>query len=377
MSNFSPDEISHYQRHLGLDKIGESGQEKLQQSSILIVGVGGLGCPALQYLVAAGVGRIGIIDSDLVELSNLQRQILFTYDDIGKYKAETAKNKISRLNPHIKIEYFNDRLCAENIEERLEEYSIILDGSDNFETKYLLNDASVLFNKVLIYGSIFEFSAQVSVFNYNNGPTYRCLFPEPPSANALPPCAESGVLGVLPGIVGSIQANEAIKVITGIGDTLSGKLLLFDALSLKTQFIQVNLRPESRNITSLAPINLKCATSKDEDLGIQEIDPLTMIAMNESGKTDLIIDVRELWERELSKISPSIHIPLAHFEQPEKIEFPELISSSSHIILYCKAGVRSRMACKSLEAIGYKNLYNLSGGITEWGNTLNSQGLYQ
>ncbi len=366
MSCFSPSEISHYQRHLSLEKIGESGQKKLKESSILVVGAGGLGCPALQYLAAAGVGRIGIIDSDQVEQTNLQRQILFNYDDIGKYKAETAKNKISRLNPHIEIEYFNDRLCAENIKKRLEKYSIILDGSDNFETKYLLNDASVIFNKVLIYGSISEFSAQVSVFNFNCGPTYRCLFPEPPGVNALPPCSEGGVLGVLPGIVGTIQANEAIKVITGIGDILSGKLLLLDALSLKTQFIQVNLRPESRNIKSLAPTNLKCATSENAGSVVQEIDSFSVRAMNESGKTDLIIDVRELWERELSNIPSSVHIPLGQFEQPDQIEFSELISKSSHIILYCKAGVRSRMACKSLEAMGYKNLYNLSGGIMEW-----------
>ena len=264
MSDLSSAESLHYQRHLALSQFGISSQKKLKSSSILVVGAGGLGCPALQYLAAAGVGKIGIIDGDKVEASNLQRQVLFTYDDIGKYKAETARNKISLLNPHVEIEHFNERLTSENIEERLRAYSVILDGSDNFETKYLLNDASILFNKVLIYGSIFEFSAQISVFNLNNGPTYRCLFPEPPSGDALPPCTEAGVLGVLPGIAGSIQASEAIKVMTGLGEPLSGKLLLFDALTLKTQVVTFNLRPDSRNIKNLPAFTPTCSALRDE-----------------------------------------------------------------------------------------------------------------
>jgi len=372
MSELSSAESLHYQRHLALSQFGISSQKKLKSSSILVVGAGGLGCPALQYLAAAGVGKIGIIDGDKVEASNLQRQVLFTYDDIGKYKAETARNKISLLNPHVEIEHFNERLTSENIEERLRAYSVILDGSDNFETKYLLNDASILFNKVLIYGSIFEFSAQISVFNLNNGPTYRCLFPEPPSGDALPPCTEAGVLGVLPGIAGSIQASEAIKVMTGLGEPLSGKLLLFDALTLKTQVVTFNLRPDSRNIKNLPAFTPTCSALRNKGESISEIDTLDMKKMNESGKTDIIIDVREQWERDELKISPSIHIPLGCFEHPEQIEFPVSITHDSHIVLYCKAGVRSRMACHALQALGYRNLYNLSGGIMEWSDYPNT-----
>ena len=237
MTEFCRDELEFYQRHITLSMIGEEGQKRLKNASVLVVGAGGLGCPALLYLTAAGVGRIGIIDDDIVETSNLQRQILFKQNDVGKQKAETAYLSLSQNNPHIHFDFYNERLNPENAEKVLSEYSIIIDGSDNFQTKYLLNDACLMFNKVLIYGSIYEFSGQISVFNFENGPTYRCLFPEVSKNDPAGSCAEVGVIGALPGVIGSLQATEAIKVITGVGQVLSGKLLLYNALNQETKLL--------------------------------------------------------------------------------------------------------------------------------------------
>ena len=241
-------EIKRYARHLILPEIGEEGQLKLKQAKILVIGTGGLGCPVLHYLCAAGAGTIGIIDGDKVEESNLQRQILFSSCDVGKQKADVAKEKLSGQNPLIKITAYCQLLTANNALEVITEYDIVIDGSDNFATRYLVNDACVILNKILVFGSIFKFEGQVSVFNYQNGPTYRCLYPEPPSHGEIPNCAEAGVLGVLPGICGTLMANEVIKIITGTGKVLSGELLAFDALNMQFNFFKVVLNPENKKI---------------------------------------------------------------------------------------------------------------------------------
>ena len=332
MIDFSPTEIEHYQRHLSLSGFGESAQKKLKEAKVLVVGAGGLGSPALKYLVAAGVGRIGIVDDDRVEKSNLQRQILFDCKDVGKSKTKVAISKLSEMNPHVKLESFPVRINAQNIESIFHNYSIVLDGSDNFATRFLINDACVLFDKILIHGSIFEFTGQVSVFNFLGGPTYRCLFGEPPTDKALSPCSEVGVLGVLPGLIGTMMATETIKVITGIGDVLSGKLWLYDALSQQSRIIKFERNLSFSGVIRLSVIDSNC----------------------------------QLMNRENQCIEPSTHIPLGEFSDPEKIKLPKEISKNSSIIIYCKAGVRSRTACEVLFSLGYKNLFNLSGGMIEW-----------
>ena len=271
----SVDETNHYKRHLSLPLIGVEGQEKLKNSSVLVIGAGGLGCPVLQYLAAAGIGKIGIIDDDVVEVSNLHRQVLYSMADIGKSKAMVASQKISEMNPFIKICPYTLRIDAKNAEFLLKEYDIIVDGTDNFSSRYLINDACVLYNKVLVYGAIFQFEGQVSIFNFNGGPTYRCLFPEPPKSNSLPNCSEAGVLGVLPGIIGSLQALEVIKLVTGLGNVLSGRVLLYDALVQKSRIIKLNLQPQNRKILKLDEISTQCENQfmiKNEK-EIVELDP--------------------------------------------------------------------------------------------------------
>ena len=360
----SGEEISQYQRHLSLPSFGSVAQGKLKCASVLVIGAGGLGCPALQYLTAAGVGKIGIVDNDVVEVSNLQRQILFSRDDLGQFKAEVAVMKLSRMNPFINIQAHVVRFSAENAESLLNGYDIILDGTDNFPSRYLINDASILFDKILIYGAIYQFEGQLSVFNYKGGPTYRCLFPEPPGAEALPSCSEVGVLGVLPGIIGNFQALEAIKVIAQIGEPLSGKVLLYDALNQKSQLLTLKSQKKSREITELKENPVNCLTNIDKKM-IKEIMPQDFFKMIKEEQEILVLDVREDWEREISKISPSFHIPLGEFTS---IEGPHLPTESkdANIVIYCKAGVRSRMACESLENKGFQNLFNLTGGILNW-----------
>ena len=365
MNPLTAKELEHYQRHLSLRGFGETGQQQLRNSSVLVVGVGGLGCPTLQYLVAAGVGKIGIIDDDLVERSNLQRQVLFDYNDIGKPKVSAANSKLSRMNPHIQIISYFERLDLNNIEKIFDNYSVVIDGSDNFPTRFLVNDACILLDKILIHGSIFEFTGQVSVFNYQNGPTYRCLYGEPPSSGSLPNCSEIGVLGVLPGIVGSMLAMEAIKVITGVGHVLSGKLWLYDALEQSSRIIKLEKDSNLPKVISLSSHKQTCESMNKHNLPINEISAsqCQKMILDESY---VIIDVREGWEREFNKIDPSTHIPLGHFSNPDNLELLDFIDKDSKIIIYCKAGVRSRQACKTLSALGYKNLFNLKGGMIEW-----------
>ena len=365
--DFSAEEIEQYQRHLSLPDFGPEAQGKLKGAAVLVVGAGGLGCPALQYLAAAGVGKIGIVDDDRVDASNLQRQVLYTHDDIGQPKAEVAARRLTKLNPYVEIVPLVARLTRENAKGVLDGYEIVIDGTDSFNSRYLINDACVLFDKILIYGAIHQFEGQVSVFNLGDGPTYRCLFPEPPPAGSVPNCAEIGVVGVLPGIIGCMQALETIKVISGTGDSLSGKLLLYDALSNTTRTLGLSPDPKSREISELPEEASFCkANVAQPDSAITEIEPVELVRMMKKNPDLLLLDVREDWERELSRIDPSSHCPVGHFSQPAGPSLPTEFQPGREVAVYCKAGVRSMMACQSLEAMGYQKLYNLNGGMMRW-----------
>lgn len=346
------EEKQQYDRHIILDEIGLSGQEKLKQARVLVIGAGGLGCPILQYLTASGVGTIGIIDNDVVSQSNLQRQVLYTHNDIGKSKAQTAAYRLSGLNPFVNFVVYNERLSTENAIHLFNLYDIIVDGSDNFATRYLVNDAAVLNNKPVVFGSIFKFEGQVSVYNFKNGPTYRCLYPTPPEANTVPNCSEIGVLGVLPGIIGSFQANEVIKIICGIGTVLTKKLLTFNTLTM--QQVVLNYKKD-RSITIDAlqeNYDLNCALTR------QAISEITMKELKSSQEEYTLLDVRTLLEREYFNIG-GLHIPLQELDS----SFDE-INTDKQIIVYCKAGMRSEMAIHILKEKGLKNnLINLKGGL--------------
>lgn len=343
-------EEEQYNRHLILEEIGLTGQEKLKQSSVLVVGAGGLGCPVLQYLTASGVGTIGIIDDDLVSQSNLQRQVLYTHQDLGKHKAECAANRLSALNPYVKFQVFKERLSPKNAIALFNLFDIIVDGTDNFPTRYLINDAAVLTNTPFVFGSIFKFEGQVSVFNYNNGPTYRCLFPTPPKPDSVPNCSDIGVLGVLPGIIGSFQANEVIKIICGIGNLLSGKLLTINTLTMQQRIL--NYSKEGNTVISALQDNY------DTFCGIETRAEITLKELKAYQHNYTLLDVRTPLEREHFNLG-GLHIPLQELDRRYKE-----ITTNKDIIVYCKAGMRSQMAIHILREKGLKNnLINLKGGI--------------
>ncbi len=353
--NLTPQEKKQYHRHLILNQIGEEGQLKLKQAKVLVIGAGGLGCPVLQYLTAAGVGTIGIVDGDTVDQSNLQRQILYTVDDIGKSKAQTAANRLSKLNPFVNFKVHQAYLSKENALDLFQQYDLIVDGTDNFPTRYLVNDASVIANKPLVFGSIYTFQGQVAVFNYEGSATYRCLYPTPPAAGSVPNCSEIGVLGVLPGIVGSLQANEVIKLITGIGAPLVNKLLYFDALSLQQQVLGFS-KNESIQITAFENnYNYFC--------GVPDTDNMNTISANDFLKDKenyLLLDVRTYDEYEYENIEGQ-HIPLDELE--ERLgEIP----NHKTLVVMCASGKRSAKAIELLLEYNYpKTLMNLEGGINE------------
>ncbi len=367
----SKEELKRYDRHILLSEIGISGQEKLKNAKVLVIGAGGLGCPILQYLTSAGIGTIGIVDFDVVDISNLQRQILYTVDDIGKLKVDCAINKLSRQNPFVNFSAYNTQLSNQNALEIIKKYDIVIDGTDNFPTRYLVNDACVILNKPLVYGSINKFEGQVSVFNYSDfknkkRPTYRCLFPEPPSAADVPNCSEAGVLGVLPGIVGSFQANEAIKIITGIGNVLLGKLLMINALSM--QFYTIAFE---RNETVANSITLQQFKNNDYELFCNGSYPklnneitvmeLHQLLINDRNSIQLV-DVREVGEQPLVEILKEINIPLNII-----IKNADQINLSKKVVVFCKSGVRSSAAIQKLQTEkGLDNLFNLKGGVMEW-----------
>ena len=351
-----------------LEGFGVEAQQKLKAASVLVVGAGGLGCPALQYLASAGVGRIGIIDNDVIEISNLQRQFLYLSTDVGKSKSECAAKRLSQHNPNIQAEPHTKRLSQKNITEIFKMYDVIIDGSDNFETRYLVNDACVILGKPLVFGAIFKFSGQLSVFNFENGPTYRCLFPNPPGPDALPPCGEAGVLGVLPGIIGAMQALESIKIITGVGEVMSGRVLLFDSLGQRFNELKLSLVPENQKIKKLETIKVSkmChSPMQNKSIEIKELNPHEFVEIYKNNSTINVIDVRESWERELEHIQPSKHIPLGEFYESDITDLlPQ--SRSDEIVVYCKAGVRSMDACRVLNELGFERIYNLEGGMMRW-----------
>lgn len=371
------EEIARYSRHLLLPEIGMRGQEKIKSAKVLVIGAGGLGCPALQYLTAMGIGEVGIVDFDKVEESNLQRQILYSVEDIGKLKTEAAVSKLSKQNPFVKFNSYPVRLDNQNAIEFFSKYDLIIDGTDNFATRYLVNDACVILNKPLIYGSIYKFEGQVSILNYTDssgqpGPTYRCLFPTPPLSGSIPNCSEIGVLGVLPGIIGTLQATEAIKIISGIGAALSGKLLLFDALAMSFQVIEI---VRNNEWIYSAPKNTKeflktdyeyfCG-NKNSGSSTKSIsaDELKLIIEN---KLDVqLLDVRETFEEPQISELMDLKIPLADIHNQT-----HLISKNKKVIVFCKSGSRSKRAIEILEKdFGFTNLHNLEGGIISYSKSI-------
>ncbi|TYP77137.1 HesA/MoeB/ThiF family protein [Aquimarina intermedia] len=349
----SKNEKKQYNRHLILEEIGSMGQEKLKQFKVLVVGAGGLGCPVLQYLTAAGVGTIGIVDDDVVDQTNLQRQVLYTVDDIGSSKVEVASQKLKRLNPNIAFDIYNERLNKENVVAIFSKFDIIVDGTDNFPTRYLVNDGAVLANKPVVFGSIFKFEGQVSVFNYQHGPTYRCLFPEPPGEDALPNCSDIGVLGVLPGIMGSLMANEVLKMILDLGKSLNGKLLCLDALSLYQQIVTFS-KNENSKITSLQDdYHIFCGT--------QEIQSISLDDYQNKCKEYVLLDVRTISEHEKFNIG-GYHIPL-HDLVNKAMELPH----DKPVVVCCQSGIRSKKAIQLLSNLRKDlTLLNLEGGLNQF-----------
>lgn len=343
-------ETIRYSRQTILPEIGVEGQLKLKAARVLIIGAGGLGCPVLQYLAAAGVGTIGIVDYDKVEESNLQRQILYSSGDVEKYKAEVAKEKATSLNPFIHIEAYVISVTKENVLQLIEPYDIIVDGSDNFTTRYLVNDACVIMRKPLVFGSIFKFEGQVSVFNYKNGPTYRCIFPDMPDADTAPNCATIGVVASLPGIVGTYQANETIKIITGAGEVLSGRLLIIDALHMQMQSFCFSTIEKNKNITHLGNYEYDYVP----DSFTIQLEALQQLLQTEKIQ---LVDVREPEEHITFNIG-GMNIPLAHLLTNEA-----LLTINQTIILYCASGMRSKKGVEILAGRGLKNVLSLQDGI--------------
>lgn len=340
-----------YSKQTILPEIGMEGQEKLKAAKVLVIGAGGLGCPVLQYLTAAGVGLIGIADGDNIEISNLQRQVLYSEREIGQGKAATAEKKLSALNPHVTFCLHPVFIDDSNALAILKQYDIIVDGSDNFATRYLVNDACVILNKPMVSGAIYKFEGQVSVFNYKNGPTYRCIFPEPPGADESPNCADIGVVASLPGIIGTIQANEVIKIVTGIGEVLSGKLMVIDTLTMHTHSFSFKLNEANKKITELRVEPQYC----EPPAGAIAYDDLKQIMKH--NNTLQLVDVREPEEHEIKNIG-GINIPFSIFT----IGYTTLDPANT-IILYCASGVRSDHAAKLLIQKGYKKVFNLKGGV--------------
>ena len=359
--NFTKEELARYNRHIIIPEFGIEAQKKLKAAKVLVIGSGGLGSPLLLYLAAAGVGTLGIVDLDVVDDSNLQRQVLFGVQDIGTPKVEAAKIRLKQLNPHIKIKTYNTQFTSKNALEIIKDYDVVADGTDNFPTRYLVNDASVLAGIPNVYASIFQFEGQVSVFNYTDkngtkGPNYRDLYPTPPEPGLIPNCAEGGVLGVLPGIIGSLQANEVIKVITGVGEPLSGRFFVFDALTFETRTLKITKRANSTEIKELIDYEQFCGISAIEK-PVKEISTLELENWISNGEDFQIIDVRETSEYEQINIGAHL-IPLG-----EVIARNHEIEREKKVVIHCRSGARSAKAIRQLEEIGFDNLYNLKGGI--------------
>jgi adenylyltransferase/sulfurtransferase len=375
LPDLSPDEIKRYSRHLIMPEVGMDGQRRLKAGSVLCIGAGGLGSPAAMYLAAAGIGRIGFVDFDVVDFSNLQRQLLHGTSDVGRSKNESAKSRVNDLNPHVQVDTYETMLSSQNALELFREYDVILDGTDNFPTRYLVNDACVLTGKPNAYGSIFRFEGQASVFGTKDGPCYRCLYPEPPPPGLVPSCAEGGVLGVLPGIIGVIQATEAIKLITGIGEPLIGRFLIYDALRMRFRELKLRKDPEcpvcgtNPSVTKLIDYEQFCgirpepaaAQTSGAAVSEWEITPVELKKKMDAGDEPFVLDVREPNEYQINRIPGSTLIPLG--ELPRRYqELPR----DREIVTQCKMGGRSAKAQEFLKTVGFTNVKNLKGGILEW-----------
>jgi molybdopterin/thiamine biosynthesis adenylyltransferase/rhodanese-related sulfurtransferase len=366
-AGLSSAEVFRYSRHLILPEVGLEGQEKLKAARVLLVGAGGLGSPVALYLAAAGVGHLGIVDFDVVDETNLQRQVLHGTRDVGRPKLQSARDRIADLNPHVEVTPYEVRLTSANALEILRGYDVVIDGTDNFATRYLTNDACVLLGIPNVYGSIFRFEGQVSVFATSHGPCYRCLFREPPPPGLVPSCAEGGVLGVLPGTIGTLQATEAIKVLLGIGEPLVGRLLLYDALSAVIRTVNVRKDPRcpacgTREIRSLIDYDAFCGVAADPaDDAVPEITPVELAVRLRNGEALDLLDVREVGEWQVARIEQARLVPLAtlpsifHSLDPER-----------DVVVHCKGGGRSARAVRQLRAAGFRRVWNLVGGIQRW-----------
>ena len=370
----STEELQRYQRHLALPEFGLAGQEKLKNASVLIIGAGGLGSPSALYLAAAGVGRLGLVDFDQVDASNLQRQLLHGEADVGRPKVQSARDALHRLNSRVQLDLHEVRLDSGNALTLLRGYDLVLDGTDNFTTRYLVNDACVLLGKPNVYGSIFRFEGQASVFHAGLGPCYRCLYPEPPPSDLIPNCAEGGVLGVLPGLIGVIQATEAIKLLTGIGEPLIGRLLLYDALKMTVRTLRINRDPDcpvcgsQPSIKSLADTVVSCnraCTPVKEKPMIPEVNPVELNKELAAGRKLVLLDVREPHEHALGTLPKATLLPLGQLPQALSTLNPE-----SDIVAYCKAGGRSAQAVAFLQQQGFRKIRNLTGGILAWADKI-------
>ena len=368
----SPDEIARFSRHLILPEVGMEGQKRLKGASVLCVGTGGLGSPLLLYLAAAGVGRLGIVDFDVVDHSNLQRQVIHGTSWVGKPKIESAKARILEINPHCQVDLYETALTSENALEIIRPYDIVCDGTDNFPTRYLVNDACVLLGKPNVYGSIFRFEGQATVFNLDaESPNYRDLFPEPPPPGLVPSCAEGGVVGVLPGIIGVIQATEAVKIITGIGTTLSGRLLLFDALKMSFRELKLRPSPERPVIDKLIDYQEFCgvggtAPGQEEAGAVETISVGELKTLLDAGGDDIVLlDVRMPQEAEIATIPGAVLVPLDQIENGTAIEQVRELAAGKRLYAHCKLGGRSAKALIALKREGIEGI-NVTGGIDAW-----------
>jgi adenylyltransferase/sulfurtransferase len=372
LPDLTREEILRYSRHLLIPEVGLDGQRKLKAASVLVIGTGGLGSPVALYLAAAGIGRIGLVDYDVVDSSNLQRQVIHGTATIGALKVESARARMLDLNPDIQVDVYNEPFTSANAMQIAESYDLIIDGTDNFPTRYLTNDLCVLTGKPNVYGSIFRFDGQVSVFDARRGPCYRCLFPEPPPPGLVPSCAEGGVLGILPGTVGTLQATEALKLLLGIGDPLIGKLLLYNALDMSFEFVKLKKNPKCKvcgpnpEVTALIDYEAFCGVpGHDHDAGSVgggwDIRAGELAARLQQGNGLRLLDVREPHELQISRIEGATLIPLGQLAQ----RLSEL-DSAEEMVVFCKAGTRSARALELLLSAGFRKVKNLQGGINAW-----------
>lgn len=364
------EQVMRYGRHLIMPEVGVAGQEKLNAAKILMVGAGGLGSPSALYLAASGIGQMTIIDPDVVDLSNLQRQILHDTSSVGIPKVESAKRRINEVNPNVKVNAIQDQLSNENVRQLIRDHDLVVDGTDNFQTRYMVNDACIFEGKLNVYGSIFRFDGQSTVFCATDGPCYRCLYPEPPPPGMVPSCAEGGVLGILPGVVGVIQATEAIKLIIGKGDPLIGRLMLYDALAMKFRELKIRKDPHcpvcsaNPTITELQDYEYFCGISHEEaeEHGPQkQLTAAQLKEMLDAGKKLTLLDVREPQEWDIAHLPGAKHIPLN--DVPDRMNE---LDTADDIVVYCHHGMRSAKAIGFLQKMGFEKLSNLAGGIDAW-----------